>query len=62
MGSKGSHLSPVIVTEVDGVVNIRYDQIEVGVPSEGPVPEDVPALARRIFEAMKDLRRPLHAE
>lgn len=62
MGSKRSYLSPVLVTETDGMVSIRYDQIEVGIPSEGPVPEDVPALARRIFEAVKDLRRPLRAE
>jgi hypothetical protein len=62
MGRKSSYLSPVFVTEADGVVSICYDQVEVGIPSEGPVPEDVPALARRVFEAVKDLRRPLHAE
>lgn len=61
MGSK-SYLSPVFVTEADGVVSICYDQVEVGIPAEGPVPEEVPALARRVFEAVKDLRRPLRAE
>lgn len=62
MGKKRARLNPVLVSEADGVVKISYDHVRVDIPFEGPVPEAIPALARRVFEAMKDLRRPLRAE
>jgi len=62
MGVQRSYPKPVFVSEADGMMNISYDRVEIGIPSEGPVPEDAPALARKVFEAVKDLRRPLRAE
>lgn len=53
---------PILVTESGGMVSISYDQVAVRIPPEGPVPEDAPALACRIFEVMKDLRGQLRAE
>ena len=61
MGDK-DYPEPVLVTECDGVVSISYDAVEVGIPAEGPVPDGVPDLACRVFEAVKDLQRPLRAE
>lgn len=54
--------NPVLVTESGGVVNISYDHITVHIPFNGPTPEDLPDLASRLFQVMKDLRGDHRAE
>lgn len=44
---------PITVSQVDGKIQIAYDQVTVKIPPDGPVPSEVPPLARRIFEAFK---------
>lgn len=61
MGEK-DYPEPVTVTESNGVLRISYDQVTVNIPSNGPVPEDAPVLACRVFEAIKDLRSDSRAE
>ncbi|MFE0472524.1 hypothetical protein ACFW2V_13010 [Streptomyces sp. NPDC058947] len=61
MGDK-IYPNPVRVTESDGVVRISYDQVAVDIPAAGPVPEGVPPLACRVFEAVQDLHRDSRAE
>jgi hypothetical protein len=61
MGDK-DYPNPVLVTESDGVVKISYDHVMVDIPATGPVPTDTPALACRVFEAVKDLRGDSRAE
>lgn len=54
---------PIVVSEADGKIHISYDHVAVDIPSTGPVPREVPPLARRIFEAFKcDHPGPLRAE
>lgn len=44
---------PIVVSQVNGKIQIAYDQVSVDIPAEGPVPASAPPLARRIFEAFR---------
>lgn len=60
---KKEYEPPITVTEKDGEIHISYDQTDVSIPGNGPVPQDTPPLACRIFEALKgDLLGRLRAE
>ena len=54
---------PIVIGQENGLIHIAYDQIEVNIPPEGPIPEGTPPMACRIFEAlMSDLPGRLRAE
>lgn len=54
---------PIVIGQEDGVVHIAYDQVDVNIPIEGPIPEGTPPMACRIFRALvHDLPRRLRAE
>ncbi len=54
---------PITICEDHGKIRIAYDQVQVDIPPEGPVPSDAPPLVRRIFEAFAgDLPGRLRAE
>lgn len=60
---KKEYEPPIMVTDRDGQITISYDQTEVSIPQDGPVPSGTPPLACRIFNALKcDLPRRLRAE
>ncbi|AXH66212.1 hypothetical protein SEA_SATIS_51 [Streptomyces phage Satis] len=60
---KDEYLPPIMIAEVEGKIQISYDEVCVGIPAEGPVPRDAPPLVCRIFRAfMADLPRDLRAE
>ena len=60
---KKEYEPPITVSEADGKITISYDQTEVSIPENGPVPIGTPPLACRIFNALKcDLPGLLRAE
>jgi hypothetical protein len=60
---KDDYLPPITISEVDGKIQISYDQVSVDIPAGGPVPRNAPPMVCRIFHAfMADLPRDLRAE
>lgn len=60
---KKEYVPPIKISEEHGKIRIAYDQVQVDIPRDGPVPCDAPPMVRRIFEAFSgDLPGPLRAE
>lgn len=60
---KDEYLPPIMISEVEGKIQISYDQVSVDIPAGGPVPRDAPPMVCRIFRAFTaDLPGDLRAE
>lgn len=62
MGDKDYPPPIRVVNESDGSVRVFCEGLTVDFPSGGPPPEEAPPLARRVFEAVQDLRSEIRAE
>lgn len=62
MGDKDYPPPIRVVAESDGSVRVFCEGGPVDFPPEGPPPEEAPPLARRVFEAVRDLRSEFRAE
>lgn len=54
---------PILVSASSRTLRVAYDGVAVDFPSEGPPPAGAPALACRVFEALRhDLGTEVRAE